>query len=208
MSQDPSKEELLKASPGSIDTESLSFDGTRGDKSRHMDRAALEAGIAAMAGAPKDVGTVDLMVSRPGVGERVLLKEAMLTKAGGMPGDRWAEDDRYGPEYQLATTQTDYARFIANGQPMELHGDNLFLTLDLSEANLPVGSVLAMGEAKLVVTPKPHNGCKKWVQRFGLDVMQLNMHADYKARNVRGIYLRVEVEGMVRQGDEVRVLSR
>lgn len=205
---DLSKEDLLRAAPGSLDTESLQFEGTRGNQRQHLDREELEAGIAALPAAPLDRGVVSLLVARPSLGERDLPTEALLTPDGGMPGDRWASDDRYGPQYQLATAQTDMARLIANGQPLELHGDNLFITLDLSDTNLPIGSTLSMGEARLCVTPKAHNGCKKWVQRFGLDAMQLNMDASYLPRHLRGIYLRVLEAGLVRVGDVVEVIKR
>jgi MOSC domain-containing protein YiiM len=125
-----------------------------------------------------------------------------------MPGDRWAADDRYGPQYQLATMQTDYARLVANGQPLELHGDNLYLTLDLSAGNLPRGSLLRLGEAVLCVTPQAHNGCKKWAQRFGLDAMKLHLSAEQQGRNLRGIYLEVVESGRVSLGDAVQVMQR
>ena len=205
---DPTKEELLTAAPGSIDTESLRFDGIRGDARQHLSRVQLEAAFAELAPAPLDHGTVGLLVSRPAVGVRDMPQQALLTVDGGMPGDRWATDDRYGPAYQLATTQLDRANVIANGQPLELHGDNLYLDLDLSSENLPTGSVVKMGSALLQVTPQAHNGCKKWVQRFGLDVMQMSMDAAHRAMHLRGIYLQVIEAGTVRVGDAVVVVSR
>jgi hypothetical protein len=204
---EPTKEELIDARPGTLDTERLAFVGLRGDPSRHLARAELEAGIAALR-APHDEGTVALMVARGPNGERHLFAEAVLTVEGGMPGDRWAAQTKYGPDYQLATTRADVARLIANGQSLELHGDNLFLDLDLSSDNLPPGTLLRAGESLLQVTPVAHNGCKKWVQRFGLCPMQLNLHPDYRALHLRGIYLRVVEEGRVRVGDRVRVVSR
>jgi hypothetical protein len=204
---EPTKEELLAARAGSVDTDALKFVGLRGDRRRHLQRAALEAGIAALA-PPRDAGTVDLLVARGPEGERRLPAEVSLTVNGGMPGDRWAAQDEYGPDYQLATTRSDVARLIANGQPLELHGDNLYLHLDLSSENLPVGSRLRLGEALVEVTPVPHNGCKKWVQRFGLCPMQLNLDPAYRAQHLRGIYLRVIEDGRVRLGDPVRVLQR
>jgi len=201
-------QDLLDASPGSVDTDSLRFVGMRGDGSRHLSRAALESSLAALPQAPRDEGTIDLLVARGQSGERQLPVEALLTVQQGMPGDRWADDDRYGPEYQLATTRTDFARVIANGQPLELHGDNLFLTLDLSDENLPTDSLLALGAATVRVTPKAHNGCKKWVQRFGLAPMQLNMESRMRSIHLRGIYLQVIEPGRVRVGDRVLVLRR
>jgi hypothetical protein len=205
---EPSKEELLRAAPGSIDSDSLAFSGARGDRRRHLSRAELESAIAALPPAPRDRGTVDLLVARGSLGERHLPEDALLTVEGGMPADRWSSDGRYGPEYQLATMRSDFARVIANGQPQELHGDNLLLTFDLSSENLPVGSLLRVGEALLQVTPQSHNGCKKWVQRFGFAPMQMNLDPTHRQMRLRGLYLHVVADGRVRKGDEVRVISR
>jgi hypothetical protein len=43
-----------------------------------------------------------------------------------------------------------------------LFGDNLFVDLDISAANLPCGSRLRVGDAIVEVTPKPHNGFSKF----------------------------------------------
>jgi len=204
---EPSKEELIDARPGSVDTDALKFDGLRGDSRRHLDRQALEAGIAVLH-APRDEGSVELLVARGPAGERQLATEVLLTAQGGMPGDRWASQSKYGPEFQLATARADYARLIANGQPLELHGDNLYLQLDLSSENLPIHSLLRAGDALLQVTPVAHNGCKKWVQRFGLCPMQLNLDPAYRHLHLRGIYLRVVSDGRVRVGDRIQVVQR
>ena len=205
---EPSKDELIQAPPGSIDTEQLSFDGLRGDRRLHLSRAELEARIARLPAPPRDRGTVDLLVARGPSGERFLHQATVLTRDGGMPGDRWLGNGRYGPNYQLATTRSDFARLVANGQPLELHGDNLYLNLELSSENLPTGTLVRLGEALTRVTPQAHNGCKKWVQRFGLDAMQLNLAPAYCHLHFRGIYLQVVEDGAVRVGDPVVVVSR
>lgn len=204
---EPTKEELVRAPRGSVDTDSLKFVGLRGDRRLHLERAALEAGIAA-ARAPLDEGTVQLLVARGPDGERYLADEARLTVREGMPGDRWAAQTDYGPDYQLATTSYDFARLIANGQPLELHGDNVYLDLDLSTSNLPLGTRIRAGEALLAVTPVAHNGCKKWVQRFGLCPMQMKLEPAYRPLRLRGIYLRVIEEGLVKVGDPAVVVTR
>lgn len=204
---EPTKEQLLRAPRGSVDTEALEFTGLRGDPLRHLDRTALDVGIAA-ARAPLDAGSIQLLVARGPRGERYLAEEARLTVGEGMPGDRWASQTKYGPNYQLATTRFDFARLIANGQPLELHGDNLYIDLDISASNLPVGTLVRAGEALLIVTPVAHNGCKKWVQRFGLCPMQMNLEPAYRPLRLRGIYLRVIEEGRVRVGDRANVVTR
>lgn len=205
---DPSKDDLLAAEPGSVDTDALRFVGRRGDASRHLSREELVARLRALPPAPRERGTVELLVARGTSGQRLLHPRARLTRQGGMPGDRWVNEDRYGPEFQLATTQSDYARVVANGQPLELHGDNLFLHLDLSAQNLPVGSTVRLGQALLRVTPQAHNGCKKWVQRFGLAPMKLNLDPDYRHLRLRGIYFQVIEDGDVSVGDAVSVVTR
>ena len=78
----------------------------------------------------------------------------------------------------------------------------------MSATNLPTGSLLRLGEALLRVTPIAHNGCKKWVQRFGLAPMQLNLAPSMRAQHLRGIYLQVVEEGHVAAGDAVTVITR
>ncbi len=100
------------------------------------------------------------------------------------------------------------AEMIANGQPWSLFGDQLFLDLDLSSQNLPVGSLIRVGQAELQVTPKPHKGCAKYQARFGADALRLISRPELRARNLRGVYLRVVTEGSVHLGDSVEVVRR
>ena len=44
-----------------------------------------------------------------------------------------------------------------------LAGDQLYVDLDISEANLPAGTRLALGSAVIEVTPEPHTGCVKFI---------------------------------------------
>src|SRR5687768_2405802 len=103
-----------------------------GDPSCFQTFEELERRLNALIGTPKDNGTVTLLVARREGGRRELLMSARLEVDSGMPGDAWGRNPKRKLEAQLATMQTDVAELIANGQPIELSGDNLYLTLDLS----------------------------------------------------------------------------
>jgi MOSC domain-containing protein YiiM len=104
--------------------------------------------------------------------------------------------------------QADVARLIANGQPLGLFGDSLFLELDLSRENLPTRSRLRIGGATLEVTPKPHNGCTKFRARFGNEALRFVSDTSLRHRNLRGIYLQVVEAGEIVVGDDVNVIAR
>lgn len=177
-----------------------------GDPSRHLPLVELEARLDAMAAPPKDAGRVAALFARPGSNQRVAQDRVRLTTAGGMPGDRWSAKEDPKPSQQLATMQIGVAELIANGQSISMFGDNLFIDLDLSAANLPVGTRLRAGSAILEVTPEPHDGCLKFKGRFGSDALRLVARKETRERNLRGIYLTVVEDGDVAPGDPVEVI--
>ena len=125
-----------------------------------------------------------------------------------MPRDRWGERADRKPDGQIAVMQRDVAELIANEQPLTLFGDNLFLDLDLSARNLPIGSRLRIGGAILEVTPKAHNGCHKFRARFGDDALRFVSKRELRHRNLRGVYMCVLYDGDVAVGDTVEVITR
>lgn len=158
--------------------------------------------------APRDEGTLSLIVRKIEGGVRELPTAVRLTPTDGVPGDAWGRSHQPDPVAQLAVMQTPVASLIANGQPLELFGDNLYLDMDLSAANLPIGSRLRVGEALLEVTPQPHNGCKKFRARFGEPALRFVSDPDLRPRNLRGIYLRAIEAGEVNVGDSATVVHR
>ena len=101
------------------------------------------------------------------------------------------------------------AELVSAGQRQRwaLAGDQLYVDLDLSEANLPTGTRLAVGSAVVELTPPPHTGCKKFVQRFGLDAMRFVNSPEGRSLRLRGANARVVERGLVRPGDEIRKLG-
>jgi len=86
----------------------------------------------------------------------------------------------------------------------QLAGDQLFVDLDLSPANLPPGTRLAIGSAIVEVTAEPHTGCGKFVSRFGVDAMKFVNSSIGRELSLRGINAKVVQPGAIRIGDTVR----
>jgi MOSC domain-containing protein YiiM len=84
----------------------------------------------------------------------------------------------------------------------------MYVDLDLSPANLPPGTNLAMGSAVLQVTAEPHTGCKQFVARYGLDAMKFINSPLGKELCLRGIYAKVLRAGVIRVGDVIRRIHK
>jgi hypothetical protein len=178
----------------------------------HLCTAALEAGLGDVRLSPSDGGTVELIVRRPAVDEREVLAEGTLDVAAGLVGDTWrvrgssrTTDGSSHPDMQLTVMNSRAAQLVAQdpGRRM-LAGDQLYVDLDLSPANLPPGTRLAVGSAVIEVTQQPHLGCAKFAARFGKDAWRfVNSRAGRELR-LRGLNARVAVSGTVRPGDTIR----
>jgi hypothetical protein len=182
--------------------------GPEGDATRHLPLADLEAGLAALPPAPSDVGLLTRIVRRHPDGARERPDRVRLTVEDGVPGDGWSRWPPRDPEGQLAVMRHDVAELIANGQPVEVFGDNLFVDLDISAANLPFGTRLRVGAAVVEMTPKAHDGCVKFRGRFGGDALRFVSAKPTRPLNLRGVYWKVVEAGAAGVGDPIRVLSR
>ena len=178
-----------------------------GEAARFRTLADLQAAWRAINASPSNKGRVSLVVRRTERGVRETPDRVRLTPEQGVPGDAWGRSDGR-PESQITVMETAIAGLMANGQPLTLFGDNLFLELDLSAQNLPPGSRLAIGDAVLEVTTKPHRGCKKFSGRFGADALRFTATPDGVAGRFRGIYVRVVAAGDIGPGDVVEVVER
>jgi len=174
---------------------------------RQLTMEELEAGLEAALQSPRDQGVLELIVRRPAVGMRELLEEAELDPA--VVGDSWSRrvsrrtpDGSPHPDMQLNIMNTRVVALVAQHKTRwPLAGDQLFVDLDLSAANLPPGTRLQLGTAVIEVTAQPHTGCGKFVERFGLDAMNFVNAIERKDLHLRGIYAKVVQQGTIRVGD-------
>ncbi len=179
-----------------------------GDSSRFLPMADLMTGLHNLPPGAKNSGRVVQIVRRPRKDAREILPRVRLSPEVGLPGDAWGQQPDRNPEMQLAVMRWAVAELIANGQPPLLAGDNLFIEMDVSQANLPTGTRLRVGQAVVVVTPVPHNGCRKFSARFGVDAFRFVNAPPTRDQNLRGIYWRVLEAGEVEVGSPIQVLSR
>lgn len=174
--------------------------------------------VAILDAAPKDTGTLKLVVRRPTVGEREVLDVGRLDPAYGLHGDSWISrgskrtpDGSSHPDMQLNVMSHRMVAFLADDPTLEpLAGDQLYLDLDLSEANLPEWTYLSFGDpdapsAVIQVTDQPHTGCAKFIERFGEEAMRFVNGRTGRPRRLRGLNARVVQPGEIRPGDRVTV---
>jgi len=167
----------------------------------------LDAWYEALPRSPKDDGHVVRCVVRTGSGERATPDSIEVRVGKGVTGDSWSVHIHSAPESEVSLINIHVARAVADGDEgrTPLTGDNLQVDLDLSEANLPPGTLLEIGTAVLIVTAYPHRPCKSFIARFG------ELHAKRVARafragkRARGVLCNVVREGALNVGDRIRV---
>jgi hypothetical protein len=182
---------------------------------QHASEAELEQGLPAVLASPQDAGRLEAIFVRPAPNERRALLSARLTVTGGIEGDRWVresfyrlEDGSSDPCCQVSLMNVRFLRQIAGSEDaLCLAGDNLIVDLDLSEANLPAGRRLAIGDnVVLEISDKPHTGCSKLESRYGRDARTFMNNKRGTALHLRGRYGFVVTAGQIALGDAVRKL--
>ena len=119
-----------------------------------------------------------------------------------MRGSSRTDDGSSHPDMQLNIMNARVVALVAQDKSRwPLAGDQLFIDLDLSDANLPPGTRLAIGSAVIEITAQPHTGCGKFVERFGLDAMEFVNSPVGKELHLRGVNAKVVRPGVIRVGD-------
>jgi len=184
------------------------MDGANG---LHLTREELEAGLDEIRRSPSDGGTLEMIVRRPEEDGREELEEGELSLELGLVGDNWKTrgssrtNDGFGhPDMQLNLMNSRSVALIARSRDRwKLAGDQLFVDIDLSDENLPCGSRLKVGGAVVEITEIPHNGCRKFSDRFGKEAVKFVNSKEGKRLHLRGVNAKVVKPGVVRRGDRV-----
>ena len=165
----------------------------------------LEGALDHIRAAPRDHGTVTMIVRRPAPGAREVVETAELDTTVGLIGDSWSTRERVDPEAQLNIMNSRMAALLAPDElGIALAGDQLYLDLDFTDDNLPAGSQLRIGDVAVIeITPKPHTGCAKFAQRFGAATTRFVNTGEGKRLHLRGVCAKVVIGGTIRRGDTV-----
>jgi MOSC domain-containing protein YiiM len=176
-------------------------------------RDQLDAGLARIRSVPADAGTLALIARRPRVDEREVLELATLDVDEGLVGDRWSGTSADGgpePDAQVTVMNARAAAVVSGSEDRRrwaIAGDQLYVDLDISVANLPPGTRLAIGAAVIEVSALPHTGCGKFSRRFGVDAVKFVNSDEGRALRLRGLNARVVASGAIATGDRVHKLG-
>ena len=123
------------------------------------------------------------------------LEEAELDLERGLVGDDWyargsrsMSDGSSNPGAQLTLANARAVDLVAAGdrERWALAGDQFYVDFDISGANLPAGTRLALGTAVIEVTELPHDGCVKSSARFGNAAHRFVNTKEHRHLNLRG----------------------
>lgn len=174
----------------------------------------LMAALPGVLSAPRSGGAVDMLCFRPGFGQRDFVKELTVTRAKGIPSERWGtapwlklEDGTGHPGIQVSILPRRVLDLVWRDRDNVISpGDTFVCDLDTTEANLPEGQRLQVGTAILRVSEVWNDGCAKWKVRYGTPAYDWIRAPEHRALRLRGILCSVEQDGVIAMGDAVQVL--
>lgn len=180
----------------------------------HATEAELAAALPLIAAAPKTDAPIAMLCFRPGFGLRTHPQSLRMTRAEGIPGERWLTlpwlrlaDGSPDPRIQVSILPTRVLDLVWRDRTTTLHpGDSIVADLDTSHANTPPGTLIRAGSAILRVSDEPNDGCVKWKARYGVAAMDWITAPAHHALRLRGILCSVEEDGEVTLADRLVVL--
>lgn len=180
----------------------------------YFTKELLESKLNYIFDSPINNGELKMIVSRPDVDLREELHTGLLSTKEGLIGDSWKKrssrhtaDNSAFIDAQLTLMNSRVIDVLtADKKRWALAGDQLFVDLDLSDENLPPGSLLKIGECVIEISKHPHNGCGKFKERFGSDALKFVNSPLGKKKHFRGLNAKVITEGKINIGDKITKL--
>ncbi|MFT7059508.1 MAG: hypothetical protein ACJASV_002017 [Pseudorhodobacter sp.] len=174
----------------------------------------LHAALPQVLAAPKDQAIITSLCFRPGYNLRQFPEELRLTVAQGIPGERWLSapwlrcaDGSPHPGIQVSILPQRVMDLVWRDREGSPHpGDTMVADLDMTEANLPTGTLLQAGSAMLRVSEVFNDGCVKWKARYGAAAKDWLTAPGHPQLRLRGVLCAIVQEGVVRCGDRLRVI--
>ena len=176
--------------------------------------ADCEAALPHILDAPKDDAVIEQLCFRPDYGLRDFPERLELTVDGGIRGERWTRapwltlpDGAPDPRIQVSILSRRVMDLCWRDRENTPHpGDPLVVDMDLSEANLPVGTRLRADTAVLEVSDKFNNGCIKWRDRYGAESLHWINKRENRPHRLRGILCSIVEDGTITTGDRLTKL--
>ncbi len=174
--------------------------------------AELQAATPHILDAPKDNAPVQQLCLRPDYGTRDFVDKIELTRAFGMPGERWnyapwlkLENGKPDPRIQVSILGSRVLDLVWRDRENTPHpGDPIVADMDFSHANMPVGTLLNIGSATLRVSDKFNDACVKWKVRYGQDAKDWIVVPENITHRLRGVLCEVVRDGWVKTGDLIQ----
>lgn len=174
-------------------------------------RAECDAALPSILSAPKDDVPIETLCFRPGYGERVFPDRIQVSAARGIEGERWSKapwlklaDGSGDPRIQVSILPSRIMNLCWRDRENTPHpGDTIVADIDVTEANMPVGTRLRIGESVIEVSDKFNTACIKWKERYGGESLYWLNHRPYRPLRLRGILCRVVVDGEIRATDRI-----
>ncbi len=175
----------------------------------HRTMEELKAGLEEILQSPRNFGALELIVRRPRIDARELLDAAELDVSAGLVGDNWrtrgsrhTADGSAHPDTQVTIMNSRAIALLAGDRSRwQLAGDQLFVDLDLSVNNLPAGTRLSIGSAVVEISARPHTGCKKFANRYGVEAIKFVNSTEGCQLRLRGANAKVVQPGQIKVGD-------
>lgn len=176
--------------------------------------AELTAALPHILAAPKTDAPIASLCTRPDRGLRAFPDRLTLTRAAGIPGERWLTepwltlpDGQPDPRIQVSILPVRMMDLVWRDRTATPHpGDSIVADLDCGIENLPEGTLIRAGTAVLRVSGLFNQGCAKWKVRYGADARAFIDAPGHPPLRLRGVLCAVEQDGVVALSDRLQVL--